>query len=154
MLSRLMRTAAAAALAVMAVACATTHPPAPPTPTAALMGTPGCFWLRNVVDWTVLDNSDLIVHAPLARDAYLVKLFEPVFDLKFRLNLGFNDVERTGLICGPNRDYLLVSHYSPPQIPIIAVQKLTSAEQVQLLRAAKQPVPRALLQAHTSTTPN
>ena len=148
MLLRLLRHVAAATIALLAVACASTPgaPGAPPQ--AALPGTPACFWLRNAYDWTVLNNSELIVHAPLTQNAYLVQLFEPVFDLDFHLGLGFEDVERTGLICGPNRDYLLVPHYTPVRIPIMAVQKLTAAEQVQLLRAAKKPVPRVLLQPH------
>jgi hypothetical protein len=32
-------------------------------------------------DWTVLNDSTLIVHAPLPKDAYVIKLFEPVFSL-------------------------------------------------------------------------
>lgn len=152
MLSRLLRNAAAASMAVVALACATTHRQGGAgAPTAALPGTPGCFWLRNVFDWTVLNNSELIVHAPLLQDAYLVTLFEPVFDLDFHLNLGFDDVEHTGLICGPARDYLVVPHYTPPRIPIVAVQKLTAPEQVRLLRASKKPVPRRLLRMAAPT---
>ena len=145
---RVLSQAVAASMALVAVACASTPASPPVPPTAALPGAPACFWLRNVFDWTVLNNSELIVHAPLTQDAYLVRLFMPVFDLDFHLGLGFEDVEHTGLICGPARDYLLVPHYTPTRIPIIAVQKLTAAEQVQLLRAAKKPVPRKLLQPH------
>jgi uncharacterized protein DUF6491 len=146
MLSRLLRHAAAASLAGVVVACAGTHGAAgAPAATASLPGTPDCFWLRNVYDWTVLNNSELIVHVPLAQDGYLVKLFQPVFDLDFHLGLGFEDVEHTGRICGPSRDNLLVPNYTPRSIPIVAVQRLSAAEQVQLLRAAKKPVPRVLL---------
>jgi hypothetical protein len=146
MLSRLLRNLTAASLAVVAVGCAGTHTAGGASAaTAALPGTPACFWLRNVYDWTVLNNAELIVHVPLPQNAYLVKLFAPVFDLDFHLGLGFEDVEHNGLICGPSRDYLLVPQYTPPRVPIIAVQRLTAAEQVQLLRAAKKPVPRVLL---------
>lgn len=103
---------------------------------ASLPGKPGCFWLRNVYDWTVLNNQELIVHAPLQQDAYLVKLFEPVFDLSFHLNLGFEDVERTGQICNDADDYLIVRGYVPPRVPIVAVHKITMAEQAALLRSA------------------
>jgi hypothetical protein len=144
--SRWLRHSAAAWVALMLSACASTHGrTGPAAASAGLPGTPDCFWLRSVYDWTVLNNSELIVHAPLAQDAYLVKLFQPVFDLDFHLGLGFEDVEHTGRICGPSSDYLLVPHYVPPRIPIVAVQRLTAAEQVQLLRAAKKPVPRVLL---------
>lgn len=153
MLYRLLRNTAAVALAVVAVACASTHAGAPAAAaTANLPGTPDCFWLRNVYDWTVLNNSELIVHVPLPQNAYLVKLFQPVFDLDFHQGLGFEDVERTGRICGPSRDYLLVPHYTPRRIPIVAVQRLSAPEQVQLLRAAKKPVPRVLLQPQPAGT--
>jgi hypothetical protein len=140
---RLLRHATAALLAVVVVACASPHAGAGAT--AKLPGTPDCFWLRNVYDWTVLNNSELIVHVPFPQDAYLVKLFQPVFDLDFHLGLGFEDVEHTGRICGPSSNYLLVPNYVPPRIPIVAVQRLSAPEQVQLLRAAKKPVPRVLL---------
>lgn len=76
------------------------------------------------------------MHAPLQQDAYLVKLFEPVFDLSFHLNLGFEDVERTGQICNDADDYLIVRGYVPPRVPIVAVHKITMAEQAALLRSA------------------
>jgi hypothetical protein len=155
MLTRLLRNAAVASGAAVLVACATTGTaPAPKVAdTANLPGTPACFWVRNVWGWTVLNNSELIVQAPTNQDAYLVKLFEPVFDLDFHIRLGFQDVEHTGMICGPSRDYLIVRGYAPPRIPIVAVQKLTAAEQVQLLQAAKRPVPRGLLPAATPAPP-
>jgi hypothetical protein len=103
---------------------------------ASLPGKPGCFWLRSVYDWTVLNNQELIVHAPLQKDAYLVKLFQPVFDLRFHQNLGFQDVERTGQICDDSYDYLIVRGYTPPRIPIIAVHQLTMPEQAALLQAS------------------
>jgi hypothetical protein len=153
MFSRLLRHSAAVSLAVVAVACASTHAGGGAVaPTANLPGTPDCFWLRNVYDWTVLNNSELIVHVPLPQNAYLVKLFQPVFDLDFHLGLGFQDADRTGRICGPSSDYLLVPNYTPRRIPIVAVQRLTASEQVQLLRAAKKPVPRVLLQPQPAGT--
>ena len=147
MRSRLLRKAAAVSMAVVALACATAHSGEASAPTAALPGTPGCFWLKSFNDWTVLNDSELIVHAPLTQDAYLVKLFQPVFGLNYYFNLGFVDVMQNGYICGPSRDYLAVPRYTPPRIIITAVQKLSASEQVQLLQAAKKPVPRVLLKA-------
>src|SRR5579872_2907702 len=154
MFVHLVRNAAALALATTAVACATAgyQPYAAPANSAAanLPGTPACFWQRDVNGWTVLNKSELIVQAPLAQDAYLVKLFEPVFDLDFHLAVGFQDVEHTGRICGPSGDYLVVRGYTPPRIPIIAVQRLTPTEQVQLLQANNKPVSKQLLRLASS----
>ena len=113
--------------------------------TDALPGTPGCFWLGNIYGWNVLNDSELIVNAPGPQDAYLVKLFEPVIGLnvQFHEQLGFQAVEHTGQICNDTRDYLLVPHYSPNQITIVAVRKLTMPEQAALLKAAGKPVARA-----------
>jgi hypothetical protein len=103
---------------------------------AALPGKPGCFWLRNVRDWTVLNDQELIVHAPMQQDAYLIKLFEPVFDLSLHQNLGFEDVEHTGQICNNSDDYLIVRGYTPPRVPIVAVHQLTLSDQASLLRTS------------------
>ena len=101
-----------------------------------LLGKPGCFYLRSFNDWTVLDESNLLVHAPLEKNGYQVKLFQPVSGLKFHVGLGFEDVEHTGRICDKSRDYLVVRDYTPPRIPVVAVHELTMDEQVQLLKAA------------------
>lgn len=128
------------AAALSALAACATHPRTVSTSAQAqaqaLPGKPGCFWLRNVQDWTVLNNQELIVHAPLQQDAYLIKLFEPVFDLSFHQNLGFEDVEHTGQICNDSNDYLLVRGYAPPRIPIVAVHQLTMPEQAALLHSS------------------
>jgi hypothetical protein len=84
----------------------------------------------------------LIVHAPLPRDSYVVKLFEPVFSLSFKEGLGFDDRTHTGQICNDGDDYLLVPGWQPPEVPIIAVHKLNVAEQTDLLQAAGKPVPQ------------
>src|SRR3984957_16697349 len=96
--------AAVGALAAIAVGCATTAQPPPSranldnlTKVENLPGKPLCFWKSNFQgDWTVLNDSTLIVHAPLPKDAYVIKLFEPVFDLSFKQGLGFEASEKTG----------------------------------------------------------
>jgi len=136
-------------LTAVTVGCATTAQPSPAeanlnnlTAVDNLPGKPGCFWKSNFQgDWTVLNDSTLIVHAPLPKDSYVVKLFEPVFSLSFKDGLGFEDKEHTGQICDNGDDYLLVPGWQPPQVPIIAVHALTMAEQGQLLQAAGKPVP-------------
>jgi Family of unknown function (DUF6491) len=110
---------------------------ASPDPEAAgLPGTAGCFRVRDVRGWTVLDDSTLIVQAPRARNAYLVKLFRPVQGLSFQTRLGFQDVEHNGRICDRSRDNLLVRDFTPPRIPIVAVRQLTVSEQSRLLASA------------------
>ncbi len=141
--------AAFGVLAAMVAGCATPAPPSQAqanlanlTKTENLPGKPGCFWKSNFQgDWTVLNDSTLIVHAPLPHDAYVIKLFEPVFSLGFKQGLGFEDKEHTGQICSNGDDYLLVPGWQPPQVPIVAVHALTLPEQDQLLRAAGLPVP-------------
>ncbi len=151
--------AVCATLTVLAavVGCTTTLP----SPAAAklanatklenLPGKPACFWKSNFQgDWTVLDESTLIVRAPLPQDAYVVKLFEPVFNLGFKQGLGFEDKEHTGQICNQGDDYLLVPGWQPPQVPIVAVRALSRDEEDHLLVAAGLPVPRAHTAAHAA----
>jgi hypothetical protein len=146
----LLSNAALGALAAVAVGCATTAQPNPSkanldnlTKVENLPGKAACFWKSSFQgDWTILNDSTLIVHAPLPQDIYVVKLFEPVFNLSFKQGLGFEDKEHTGQICNDGDDYLLVPGWQPPQVPIVAVHALTMDEQAQLLRAAGKPVPR------------
>lgn len=153
----LMINAALGALAAVVVGCATTAQPPPSnanlenlTKLENLPGKPACFWKSNFQgDWTVLNDSTLLVHAPLPKDAYVIKLFEPVFNLSFHQGLGFKDREHTGQICNNGDDYLIVPGWQPPQVPIVAVRALTTAEQDQLLRAAGMPVPHS----RTATQP-
>jgi Family of unknown function (DUF6491) len=149
--------AAVGALAAIAAGCATTSQS--PQSRAALdnltkvenlPGKAACFWKSSFQgDWTVLNDSTLIVRAPLPKDAYVIKLFEPVFDLSFKQGLGLEDREHTGQICNDGDDYLVVPGWQPPQVPIVAVHALTMAEQDQLLRAAGKPVPHP----HTAAQP-
>jgi hypothetical protein len=142
---------AVGALAAIAAGCASTAPTSRSmttldhlTTVANLPGKAGCFWKSSFQgDWTVLNDSTLIVRAPLPKDAYVIKLFEPVFNLSFKQGLGLEDREHTGEICNNGDDYLVVPGWEPPQVPIVAVHALTMAEQDQLLQAAGKQVPRA-----------
>jgi hypothetical protein len=141
--------AAVGALAAIAVGCATTAQSPQSranldnlTKVENLPGKAACFWKSSFQgDWTVLNDSTLIVRAPLPKDAYVIKLFEPVFDLSFKQALGLEDRQHTGQICNDGDDYLVVPGWQPPQVPIVAVHALTMAEQNRLLRAAGKPVP-------------
>lgn len=102
--------------------------------TVALPGKPSCFWLRNFFGaWTVLNDRELIVYAPLYSRAYLVKLSMPVFGLNFDDGLGFQDVGDSHMICNDATDYLLVPHWQMGRVPIAAVRKLTVPEARRLL---------------------
>ena len=122
------------AVALSALAACASHPPP---------GKPGCFWSRNVQDWTVLNNQELIVQTSLQQDAYLVRLFQPVSDLRLYQDLGFEDVGRTGRICSNSYDYLIVRGYAPARVPIVAVHQLTLAEQASLLHTSPRNVASA-----------
>jgi hypothetical protein len=152
---------AGAALVAVAAGCATTtRTPAQRSPLDTLTapenlpGKPACFWKSSFQgDWTVLNDSTLIVHAPLPKDAYVIKLFTPVFSLGFKQELGLEDRAHTGRICSNGDVYLLVPGWQPPQVPIIAVHALTADQEDQLLRAAGKPIPHAHLAAPPAAVP-
>jgi len=129
------------------VGCATTTPVPPANPALAtltkrenLPGKPGCFLRSNFSgDWTVLNDTTLIVRAPLPKDAYVIKLFEPVTDLQFKQRLGFEDKEHSGEICNNGDDYLVIPDWQH-RVPIVAVHALTAADQNALLQAAGKPL--------------
>ena len=111
--------------------------------TAALPGKPGCFWLSNFDgSWTVLNDSELIIYAPLYSKPYLIKVFEPVPTLKFHERLGFENSEHSGMICDGAMDDLVIPHWQPNRIPIVAVRELTSPEAERLLAANHIALPR------------
>jgi hypothetical protein len=134
--------------AIMAGCASTAKPPVSPrlqslTRLNNLPGKPACFWRSSFQgDWTVLNESTLIVRAPLPKDAFVVKLFEPVFNLSFDQGIGFEDKEHTGQICNDGVAYLIVLDWQPRQIPIVAVHALTPDQEKQLLQAAGKPIPR------------
>ena len=121
-------------LALLAAAgCATST--APTTQAPPLPGTEACIFTVNLFDWTVLDDSTLIVYAPQGRDPYLVKLFSPVFDLPFRQALGFEDIEHNGQLC--KGDYVVARGDAPSRTIISSVRALTPEQAKQMIAAAK-----------------
>jgi len=106
--------------------------PAPPLP-----GTEACIFTVELYDWTVLDDTTLIVYAPAHRDPYLIKLFAPVFDLSFHQALGFEGVEHNGQLC--RGDYVIVRGELPQRMSISAVRQLTTQQAKELIAAARRP---------------
>lgn len=105
---------------------------APPAP---LPGTEACIFTVNLYDWTVLDDTTLIVYAPVHQDPYLVKLFAPVFDLSFHQTLGFEGVEHNGQLC--KGDYVVVRGDVPQRMSISSIRSLTPGEAKQLIADSK-----------------
>jgi hypothetical protein len=89
-----------------------------------------------VDDWTVLDNSTLIVNAPGPGNHFLVKLFAPVPDLAFQTRLGFEsrggDLDR---FCRDN-GYVVSRDSINFREPVVAVHALTELDARQLRRAS------------------
>ena len=129
------RSALLSPLILNVVGCATNGAGAPHAPPPPLPGTEACIFTVNLNDWTVIDNSTLIVYAPLRKDPYLVKLFEPIFDLQFRESLGFEDIEHNGQLC--KDDYVVARGDIPHRTPITAVRALTPDQAKQIIAAAK-----------------
>lgn len=137
-----MSSAGRLALALAVLACAgctaggTSARQAPPAPPAPLPGTEACIFTVNLYDWTVLDDTTLIVYAPLHKEPYLVKLFAPVFDLSFHQTLGFEGVEHNGQLC--KGDYVLVRGELPQRMSISSIRSLTPAQAKQLIADSKR----------------
>jgi Family of unknown function (DUF6491) len=116
----------------------------PRTDLAALPGKDACFWTSSLSDWTVVDDSTLLVTAPLPRDTYLVKLFAPIPDLRFHERLGFqSDDGDPARFCRQN-GYVIAPGPVPQRWPVVAVQALTLAEAKQLLAHAGSPAPHSM----------
>jgi len=122
-----------AALGVMA-GCAGAGGAHKPEP--ALPGTESCIMKVNLYDFTVLDDSTLIIYGPLHKDAYLVKLFAPIYSLPFRQTIGFDTPERNGQLC--KGDYVFVRGDLPERMPINTLRALTPDEAKQLIADSKR----------------
>jgi hypothetical protein len=88
-----------------------------------------CLFTNQPQRWTVLDQQQLVVWGPSSKDAYLMKLFAPISDLRFTETLAFIDDDHNGMICGSG-DKLAVpnSRVSSFPTPIASVQRVDDAE--------------------------
>jgi len=78
----------------------------------------------------------LIVYAPMPKEAYLVKLLQPIPDLRFHLALGFEDTDHMGRVCRIG-SFVSVGQPFPWLAPVAAVRALTPDEVKQVKTAAK-----------------
>lgn len=132
--TRLVRICLLGASLVAGCASHMQSPPARAAPEVPhLPGKEACFWTNSISDWTVLDDSTLIVTAPLPNDTYLVKLFAPIPDLAFRQRLGFqSEPAEPGRFCRES-GYVFELGPVPQRWPVVAVRALTPEEAKQLL---------------------
>lgn len=103
-------------------------------PSLPLPGTEACIFSTNVNGWDVLDDSNLVVHAPLPKDTYLIRLFAPVHGLAFQEKLGFEDGDHDSRLCSSG-DSLVIGGSVPQRMPIVAVRKI-EPEDIAALKAA------------------
>jgi hypothetical protein len=122
------------ALAITLSACASRPRP----DLANLPGTDACFWTANVRDWTVIDNTTLVVDAPGAGNVYLVKLIFPLPGLQYHEGLSLHARAGYGRICS-NGASVSVGGSVPENRAIIAVRHLSAAEAARLRGHAPAP---------------
>ncbi len=93
-----------------------------------------CLFARQPSDWKVLDNQTLILWGPTQKDAYLVKLFAPVSEMRFAMTLAVIDDDHNGMICGDSTDKIAVPNTPVTSLPtnITSMRKVDDAELVAL----------------------
>jgi hypothetical protein len=112
----------------------------PPQSLANLPGKESCFWTSTVFTWTVLDDSTLIVDAPM-NTPYLVKLLSPIPQLRFLERIGFdNGPGAIGQFCSTS-GYIVARGQFGQRTPATAVRALSPQQAQQLIAAAKSPPP-------------
>jgi len=137
------RIATALLLSVLGVAgCAAFHSEKPIDPNPGLPGRADCVPVLYIQNWDILDPNTMIVYAPDPKDAYLVKLAEPVADLGARDSLGFVSGSHDGRICGASGDLMVRGSL---RVPLTAVRALRKAEVKRLKPPVKHaaPAPKA-----------
>lgn len=89
-----------------------------------------CLFSSQPQSWRVLDQQQLIIWGPSQKDAYLVKLFAPVQDLRFTETLAFIDDDHNGMICGDGGDKIAVPGSKVSSFPTIitSMRKVDDAE--------------------------
>jgi Family of unknown function (DUF6491) len=138
---------------VGAAGCAASHARSSST-SGASGGLPGrqqCVEILYIQNWDVIDPNTLIVYAPEPKDAFLVKVVEPVSNLSARDSIGFSSGTHDGKLCGVEGDVMVRESLHDP---VSAVRSLRGGEVRQLKASAARRVatPAAAAPA-ASTTP-
>jgi len=141
---------AALMLAVLGVAgCAASHARSSSASSAgsASGGLPGreqCVAILYIQNWDVIDPNTLIVYAPEPKDAFLVKMVQPVSNLSARDSIGFSSGTHDGKLCGNEGDVMVRESLRDP---VSAVRSLRGGEVRQLkattARRVATPAPAA-----------
>ncbi|MGH8294697.1 MAG: DUF6491 family protein [Steroidobacteraceae bacterium] len=140
---RIIATALIAAAAAALAGCASARGPSHATSSAAasreiaaLPGRPACFRAADFDgSWITLNDSELIVPDRVFSRSYLIRLSEPVYDLRLRHRLGFEPfTPANGCICDGLSDFVLAAHSGlGGRVPIAAVRELNDSQERQLL---------------------
>jgi hypothetical protein len=103
------------------------------TDRSAAAGRDACIFSRSVQDFRALDRNKLVVWAPGRRNAYLVELSMPLFDLKFAHEIALVDRNRDGQLCSYGMDRVIVGNgLSREPATISGVTRLDDARLAQL----------------------
>lgn len=63
-----------------------------------------CIFVRNITNWRVLDNRNVVFFTANARRAYLAQLGSPASDLTHAFKVAFIDRDGDGQLCGRSLD--------------------------------------------------
>lgn len=108
---------------------------------AAARSENSCVFTSTLDDYQPLDNERLLLWAPGRKQPYLVTLNFPSMDLKWGIQLGFEDHDRNGLICGFGSDAVVIRGAMPDRITIRSMERITPDEAKQLLASSRKRLP-------------
>jgi hypothetical protein len=63
-----------------------------------------CVFVRNITNWRVLDNRNVVLFTANERRAYLAQLGTPASDLAHAFKVAFIDRDKDGQLCGRSLD--------------------------------------------------
>jgi hypothetical protein len=115
--------AAVAGFVVATTGCATGS--AATSKAAATHSDSECVFTSALDDYQPLDNERLILWAPGHKQPYLLTLTFPSSDLKWGIQVGFEDRDRNGMICGWGMDSVVIPGGMPNRITIGSMTKIT-----------------------------
>ncbi len=96
-----------------------------------------CLFTSQPQSWRVLDQQQLVIWGPSQKDAYLVKLFAPVQDLRFTESLAFIDDDHNGMICGDGGDKIAIPDSKVSSFPTI-ISSMRKVDEAELLALGEQ----------------